>query len=79
MSLDAWGHVFYASLAIGMMLLARSHNPWGWAFRLFGEVGWLVLGLALGFSSIVVWGVVFITVDCIGIYNAIQKKRKQND
>jgi len=73
---DTLGHVFYASLALGMILLVRG-SPWGWVFRLIGELGWMVLGIVIGFSSIVVWGAIFIAVDCVGVYHSFHKKEKK--
>lgn len=74
---DVLGHIFYASLALGMILLVRG-SPWGWVFRLIGELGWMILGVAIGFSSIVVWGMIFIVVDCVGVYRNFYCKSQED-
>lgn len=63
--LDLFGHFGYASIMVGMFLLAR-RNAYGWAARLLGDSVWVALGFALGMSSIVLWGLVFMMVDIIG-------------
>jgi hypothetical protein len=63
--LDFFGHLGYASIMVGMFLLAR-RNAYGWVARLLGDAGWVALGFALGMSSIILWGLVFIAVDISG-------------
>ena len=63
--IDFFGHLAYASIMVGMFLLAR-RNAYGWVARLLGDAGWVVLGFALGMSSIVLWGLTFIAVDIAG-------------
>lgn len=62
---DFFGHFFYASLFLGMLLLSAKDYR-GWAFRFAGEVGWIGIGLVMGMSSIVVWGVAFMAIDVWG-------------
>lgn len=62
---DFFGHFFYASLFLGMLLLSAKDYR-GWVFRFLGEAGWIVIGLAMGMSSIVVWGIIFMVVDVWG-------------
>lgn len=62
---DFFGHFFYASLFLGMLLLSAKDFR-GWAFRFAGEVGWIGIGLVMGMSSIVVWGLAFMVVDVLG-------------
>lgn len=73
-ALDAFGHVGYTMLAIGMLLIARG-KALGWAFRLIGEFIWLVIGIYLGMSSMWIWGGVFLVIDLFGLINA---RRKSN-
>lgn len=63
-TLDLLGHLAYAFLATGMLLMARM-NIWGSLFRLIGELGWLYIGVEIGMSSIWGWGILFV---CMEIY-----------
>lgn len=72
--LDAFGHVGYTLLGIGMLLIAQG-KALGWAFRLAGELIWLVIGLYLNMSSMWIWGGLFLVIDLFGLVNA---KRKSN-
>lgn len=63
--IDLLGHLGYASIMIGMVLLAR-RNAYGWVARLLGDAGWVALGFVLGMSSIVLWGLVFVLLDIVG-------------
>ena len=62
---DVLGHIGYASIALGMYLVTLK-NSWGFAFRFVGEVIWLVIGLLLGMSSLLIWGVIFMGIDIYG-------------
>lgn len=66
--IDLLGHVFYLCLFLGMYLLAKKKKV-GWFFRFVGELGWTSLGLALGLSSIVIWGIIFMVIDAFGYYH----------
>jgi hypothetical protein len=71
---DFFGHWFYASLFLGMLLLSAKDYR-GWAFRFAGEVGWIGIGLVIGMSSIVIWGFAFMAVDVWG-YLAWQQEQE---
>ena len=64
-ALDCWGHVFYATIFVGLVLLACK-NPWGWIFRFVGELGWLFVGIGLGLTSVIVWDSVFLVAEVYG-------------
>jgi len=63
--LDAIGHVGYILLLIGTLLVTRRQAA-GWLFRLAGESIWVVLGIKLGLTSVVTWGLVFIILELRG-------------
>lgn len=63
--IDALGHVCYAVILVGQLMVAR-HVVQGWLIRIAGTLGWIVLGLLLGLTSIWVWCSLFIVVDIIG-------------
>lgn len=63
-TIDFIGHVGYALLVVGMILVARKKTM-GWLFRLTGEFIWAGLGLKLGLTSIWFWGVIFIMIDIL--------------
>ena len=73
--LDILGHGFYFSLGLGMFLLARK-KIYGWCFRFVGEVGWVVLGVYLNMSSIVLWGAIFACMDLYGFWSWYTKKNE---
>jgi hypothetical protein len=60
--IDLLGHFFYVWILLGVVLLS-SKNKWGWACRLVGEVGWVVLGFMMNMSSIWAWGFAFVFID----------------
>lgn len=70
--LDLFGHLFYASLAFGMFLLAKKSH-WGWVFRFIGELGWLWIGIEMGMSSIWGWGALFLCMECYGFWSWTRK------
>ena len=72
--LDIFGHISYAFILLVMYMISRK-NKVGWVFRLIGQVGWLVLGFLTGFSSIWIWGFVFVVMDLYG-YISWRKKDK---
>ena len=73
--IDMLGHIGYLSIAVGMYLVTLK-NSWGFAFRFFGEVVWLVIGLLLGMSSLLIWGVIFMGID---IYGFVKWRRENED
>ncbi len=70
--LDLFGHLFYASLALGMFLLAKK-SRWGWVFRFVGQLGWLWIGVGLEMSSIWGWGTLFLFMECYGYWSWAEK------
>lgn len=66
--IDLLGHVFYVFIFAGILLLARKRVS-GWVFRFIGEVGWMLLGVALGMSSVVIWGIIFTVMDLYGFWS----------
>ncbi len=62
---DRLGHVSYLFIAIGMFLLAKK-NILGWVSRFIGESGWLLVGWAIGMSSIWTWGTLFLVIEVYG-------------
>ena len=72
-AVDVLGHIGYFSIAVGMYLVTLK-NLWGFAFRFVGEVIWLVIGLLLGMSSLLIWGVIFMGIDIYGFV----KWRREN-
>lgn len=65
MVIDALGHGFYVALVAGQLAITR-RRAWGWALRLAGSLGWAVLGVDLGLSSVVLWSLIFAVVDARG-------------
>jgi hypothetical protein len=74
---DWFGHWFYFFIATGMYFISKK-DRWGWALRLMGEVGWVWIGLMAHWSSISMWGMLFILIDLNGFLNW-RKEDKEND
>ena len=70
---DFFGHIGYIFIVVGMLLLGQK-NIWGWIVRLIGEFIWTGVGLAMGMSSIYVWGAIFLLIDIRGFL----RWRKEN-
>jgi len=70
--LDFLGHIAYIGIFVGQVGLARK-KLWGWIFRCLGTFGWVLIGLAMGMTSIWIWGLVFMAIDIFGFI----KWRKQ--
>lgn len=66
--LDFLGHIGYAFLALGILLLARK-NILGWVCRFIGEATWLFIGWEMKMSSIWVWGTIFLFIEVYGFLN----------
>lgn len=75
-TLDAIGHGAYALILLGLFCIGRGQRVpklarWGWPMRIVGEATWVVIGVILAdqgivFTSIILWGVVFVIVDFYG-------------
>lgn len=63
--LDILGHIFYFMLFSGTMLV-QSKKYQGWFLRFAGEAGWTGIGIAIGMSSIWLWGIAFMVIDLLG-------------
>jgi nicotinamide riboside transporter PnuC len=72
---DFLGHIGYANLTLGMILIARK-NIWGWLFRAIGEVIWVVVGLMLGLSSAWMWGTIFLFIEAYGFWKWRKEAKK---
>lgn len=75
--IDAVGHLGYAVLLMGNILISRRHAA-GWFLRLAGDGIWTVLGVLLSMSSIITWGLVFGIIDVVA-FNAWRKKQQHHD
>lgn len=73
--LDLFGHVGYVFILYGLWLLTQGRK-FGWGMRFVGEAIWVILGFALGMSSIWMWGLVFMSMDIVGYY---RWSTKEND
>ena len=69
---DILGHIGYAILTIGMVLIAHKKIS-GWAFRAAGESVWVYVGFAIGMSSMWAWGLFFLCLEVYG-YRTWRKK-----
>jgi len=65
--LDIAGHFAYASIALGMWRLGKKDKR-GWILRFVGELGWIAVGLLMGYTSIWMWGILFLGIDIKGYY-----------
>lgn len=63
--LDGVGHACCALKALGLWQLSRRRRI-GWLLRLAGGGGWVAVGLALGLSSLWIWGIAFAVLDTVG-------------
>ena len=63
--IDLFGHIAYAAVLAGMVLLARQ-NPYGWLVKAVGDGGWVALGIVMGMSSIITWATFFVVLDLVG-------------
>jgi hypothetical protein len=69
---DILGHIGYAILTVGMILIAHKKLS-GWAFRAAGETLWIFVGFAIGISSMWTWGIFFLGLEFYG-YRTWKKK-----
>jgi hypothetical protein len=74
--IDFFGHIGYGLIAAGMFLLSRKDKN-GWILRFAGEGVWVVLGFALGLTSIWTWGLIFLGIDITGYVKWLASERKQ--
>ncbi len=70
---DLFGHMGYALILIGLVLVGRGSKV-GWIFRLIGGMTWVVIGFAIGMTSIWIWGLIFAALD---YYNYIKWHNEQ--
>ena len=75
--IDIFGHFGYALILAGMMLVSAK-NPYGWALRLVGEFVWLLIGVHMEMSSMVLWGLVFAALDVRTFYTWIREDRQSD-
>ena len=64
-TIDKCGHLGYALLLTGQLLVSRKKAS-GWLVRLIGESICIILGVEMGMTSIVVWGIVDMAVNTYG-------------
>lgn len=64
---DMLGHIGYAILFLGMILIARQHML-GWLFRFSGEAIWVLIGVGLSLTSVWFWGTLFMGIDAYGYW-----------
>lgn len=74
--IDLAGHVAYLFVAVGMFLLSKK-SKWGWVCRFTGEIGWVIIGLIMGMTSIWMWGLLFMALDFNG-FHAWRRMEKSN-
>ena len=60
--IDLAGHLAYVLLIIGSILTGNMKRT-GWLFRFAGSASWVVLGIFMGYSSIVIWSAAFAVTD----------------
>lgn len=65
--IDLFGHIAYFLLFVGLIFLSFKKQI-GWILRLTGELTWIILGFKLNLSSIVIWGIIFISIDIYGYW-----------
>ena len=65
--LDLVGHIGFVFLLLGKVLVINKHR-WGFCAWAVGAGVWLVLGLHLGLTSLVVWNGVYIVMYAYGFY-----------
>jgi nicotinamide mononucleotide transporter len=63
--IDLLAHLAYLTIFIGTRMLAYQRIR-GWPVRIVGDLAFIPLGFALGLTSTIVWGSVFLTLDVIG-------------
>lgn len=66
-SYNRQGHLAYAFLAGGTLLVAFGHPETGFLLRAIGSAWWALLGAALNMNSILLWSSGFMVVDLIGL------------
>ena len=72
---DIFGHLGYSLILAGMFLVSKK-NAWGWFFRLLGEIIWLIIGVYLEMSSMVLWGLVFVALDVRTFYTWLREDQE---
>lgn len=65
---DLVGHVGYIFIALGLWQLTKKKRI-GWLYRFIGETIWVGIGFWTGYTSIWIWGLVFMYIDVKGFLN----------
>jgi hypothetical protein len=65
--LDIAGHFAYVFLAVGAYLLGKK-NKWGWVCHMAGGLAWIIIGVLMGWTSIWMWGILFMFIDIKGFW-----------
>lgn len=66
MLVNLFGSAFYLLILSGTYMVGL--RMWqGWAFRLVGNLGWLVLGTYLGLWSVTLFETIFVCIDARSI------------
>jgi hypothetical protein len=64
---NAIGHFAYGTVFLGQIGLAHKKKI-GWWLRLIGEAIWVIIGYAIGYSSIWAWGALFCVMELYGLW-----------
>lgn len=72
--IDIMGHVSYIFIVLGMALLARGRTV-GFLFQSLGAFIWMICGIFLGLSSMIIWNTVLVIIGIYG-YVKLLKARK---
>lgn len=58
-------HCLYVILIFRTILLSQKRKI-GWLFAVTADLGWVIVGLVIGLYSMVMWSLVFATMDFRG-------------
>lgn len=76
--LDIAGHIAYIFVLFGLWLLTKK-SKWGFVSRFIGELGWVIIGIIMGMTSIWTWGLAFMTVDVVGYWRWREEKYERQN